>query len=184
VQTITIHCKQFLGRLRLNFDKLVTPEQELWNLFKKSEVYEFLYGEKGTVPEFCHNFLTFSAKPQVNIAISKIADKLMSIPPHHTPQAIQRSLSMPVTHNLWQRKDKIDYRALHLVHEVNKSLQQAAQEVKQKCKAVRKSVRKSAKAAVTKLTPGAFSPKPQLPASSPSSPPPSSSPSWNLWSSK
>ncbi len=83
----------------MNFDQLPSAEQELWKLFEKSEIYEFLSGEKDTVPEFCHNFLTFSAKPKVNINISKIAERRVPIPPHQVPQAIQRSFSMSVTHN-------------------------------------------------------------------------------------
>ena len=54
-----------------------------------------------------------------------------------------------------------------------------------KCKSIRKSVIKTAKAAITKLAPGAFSPKQQGPATEPHSPPQSSSSSsWNFWPSK
>jgi len=73
------------------------------------------------VPEFRNNFLTFSATPKVNIDISNLAEKLVPIPTDQIPQVIQRWLSTPVTHNLHQRKDKIDYRALHLGHKVNKT---------------------------------------------------------------
>ncbi len=128
----------------------------------------------------------FSAKPKVNIDISKIAEKLVPIPQNQAQQAIQCTLSVPypTTHNLRERKGKIDYRALHLGQEIKKDIQQAAQEVKDKCDSMRKSVRKLAKAAVTKLTPGAFSPKQHSPATTPSSLQPSSSSSWNFWPSK
>jgi hypothetical protein len=160
-----------LGRHHLNFDQLTSPEQQLWNLFEKSDIYDFLTGKEDTVPDF-ESFLTFSAMPKVNIDISKIAEILVPIPPHQTHEAIQRNVSAPssTTHNLHQRKEKINYRALHLGQEIKKDIPHAAQDVKEKCKAVRKSVQKLAKAAITKLVPGAFSPKQQTPASTPSPP--------------
>jgi hypothetical protein len=30
---------KLLGRQNLNFDQLTPPEQQLWNLFEKSEIY-------------------------------------------------------------------------------------------------------------------------------------------------
>ncbi|MFN9983033.1 MAG: hypothetical protein ACK53Y_24115, partial [bacterium] len=39
---------KLLGRQNLNFDQLTPPEQKLWNLFEKSDIYEFLTGEKDT----------------------------------------------------------------------------------------------------------------------------------------
>jgi hypothetical protein len=129
-------------------------------LVQKSDIYEFLTGQKDTVPDL-KNFLTFSATPKVNINISKIAEKLVPIPPHQVLEAIQRALSAPspTSHNLQQRKEKNGYRALHLSQEIKTDIQHTAQEAKEKCKAMRKSMRKSAKAAMTKLAPGAFSPK-------------------------
>jgi hypothetical protein len=172
---------KLLGRQRLNFEQLTTPEQNLWSLFEKSDIFEFLTGQKDTVPQF-ENFYTFGAAPKVNINIQKIAQNLHPILPtqNHTP--IQRAISDPtqVSHFLRERKAKIDYKALHLGHQI----QNAAKEVKQKCKQMKKSVRKSAKATVTKLAPGAFSPKQQTPASAPASPRPSSSSSWTFWPSK
>jgi hypothetical protein len=172
---------KLLGRQRLNFEQLTTPEQNLWSLFEKSDIFEFLTGQKDTVPQF-ENFYTFGAAPKVNINIQKIAQNLHPILPtqNHTP--IQRAISDPtqVSHFLRERKAKIDYKALHLGHQI----QNAAKEVKQKCKQMKKSVRKSAKATVTKLAPGAFSPKQQIPASAPASPRPSSSSSWTFWPSK
>jgi hypothetical protein len=177
---------KLLGRQHLNFEQLTTSEQELWTKFKTSDIYEFLTGESDTVPEFCYNWFSFSATPKVNIDTTKIAQTLTPIPIHQLPPAVQRTLSAPsgTTHNLRQRKDKIDYRALHLGQQIKSDIQHAAQEVKQKCKQMGKSVRKSAKATVTKLTPGAFSPKQQPPASAPSSPRTTSSSSWNFWPSK
>jgi hypothetical protein len=132
------------------------------------------------------NFLTFAAKPSVKINIQNIAQNLQPI---NTPQQqgpIQRTFSAPspVTHFLRERKEKINYKAIHLGQQIKHDLQQVAQEAKGKCKAMRKSVRKSAKAAVTNLAPGAFSPKQQTPASAPSSPRTTSASSWNFWPSK
>jgi hypothetical protein len=56
---------KLLGRQNLNFDQLTPPEQKLWNLFENSDIYEFLTGEKDTIPEFRHNWITCSAKPKV-----------------------------------------------------------------------------------------------------------------------
>ncbi len=172
---------KLLGRQRLSFEQLTPPEQKLWSLFEKSDIFEFLTGQKDTVPQF-ENFLTFGATPKVTIDIQRIAQNLHPILPQQDNGAIQRALSAPtqVAHFLRERKAKVDYKALHLGHQI----QQAAQEVKQKCKQMKKSVRKSAKATVTKLAPGAFSPKQQTPASAPASPRPSSSSSWTFWPSK
>ncbi len=51
---------KLLGRQRLNFEQLTPPEQELWSLFEKSDIFEFPTGQKDTVPQF-ENFLTFGA---------------------------------------------------------------------------------------------------------------------------
>ncbi len=111
---------KLLGRQHLNFEQLTTSEQNLWTKFETSDIYEFLMGESDTVPEFCHNWLTFSAKPKVNIDTTKIAQTLMRILFQQLPPALQRTLSAPypTTHNLRQRKDKIDYRALHLGQQI------------------------------------------------------------------
>jgi hypothetical protein len=176
---------KLLGRQRLIFEQLTTPEQQLWSPFENSDIYKFLTGQKDTVPEF-ENFLTFSANPSVKINIQRIVQNLHPVYPTQQQGLIQRALSAPspVTHFLRERKEKIYYKAIHLGQQIKHDLQQVAQEAKGKCKAMRKSVRKSAKAAITKLAPGAFSPKQQPPASAPSSPRTMSSSSWNFWPSK
>ena len=185
---------KLLGRQNLNFDQLTPPEQKLWNLFEKSDIYEFLTGEKDTLPEFRHNWITCSAKPKVTFDYQGFINSWTAL--NQQPQlqpTVQRALSdpSPIQHNLRERKKKINYRALHLgqefrqvSQELNSDLQQAAQHIKSKCKSMRKSVRNSAKATVTKLTPGAFSPKPTPPATAPSLPPTTSSSSWKFWPSK
>ncbi len=114
--------------------------------------------------------------------------------PQPQPQPVlQQSISepSPVHHNLRDRRNRVNYRALHLGQvicqvskELKADLQQAAQQIKSKCKTMRKTMRNSAKATVTRLAPGAFSPSPTPPATAPSSPATTSSSSWNFWSSK
>jgi hypothetical protein len=172
----------------LNFKQLTPAEPELWNRLEKSEIYDFLTGEKDTVPEYCSNWLTFSATLKVTIDTDKIAAKLMPIPQNCQLQAALRSFSASANTSpsrmLHDRKTKITYRALHLGQTIKQYIQLAAQEVKQQCKQMGISVIKSAKATVTKLAPGAFSPKQQPPASAPASPCPSSPSSCTFWPSK
>ncbi len=54
---------KLLGRQHLNFDQLTPPEQELWKLFKKSEIYEFLSGEKSK----CLNSVTIFSHSQLHL---------------------------------------------------------------------------------------------------------------------
>jgi len=101
---------------------------------------------------------------------------------YQQPAPVQRTHSAPspVQHFLRERKNKVNNRALHLGQE----LQQASHDLKEKCKSMQKSVQESAKATVTKLAPGAFSPKPAAPATTPSSPVTTLSSSWKFWLSK
>jgi hypothetical protein len=184
---------KLLGRQNLNFEQLTPPEQKLWNLFENNDIYEFLTGEKDTIPEFRHNWLTCSAKPKVTFDYQGFLDSWRAFNQQQLPQpipALQRSIFEPslVHHNLRDRRNKVNYRALHLGQEIrqvyqelNADLQQAAKQIKSKCKMMRKSMRNSAKATVTKLAPGAFSPRPTPPATAPSSPATTSS---SFWSSK
>ncbi len=48
---------KLLGRQRLNFEQLTTPEQQLWSLLEKSDIFEFLTGQTDTVPQF-ENYFT------------------------------------------------------------------------------------------------------------------------------
>jgi hypothetical protein len=93
------------------------------------------------VPEFCHNWLTFSAKPKVTVDTTAIAAKLIPVPQTCQLQATIRgySASAPASPSrmLHERKTKVDYKALHLGQTIKQDIQHAAQEVKQKCKAMR-----------------------------------------------
>jgi hypothetical protein len=171
---------KLLGRQNLSFNQLTTPEQKLWNLFEKSDIYKFLTGETDTIPEFRHNWITCSAKPKVEFDFQTFYNEWNQLSAQVNTPVQPPTPATPVQHFLRERKKKINYRALHLGHEV----QQAATELKQKCKSMRKSVRKSAKAAVTKLAPGVFSPKASTSTTAPSSPPTTSTSSWKFWSSK
>ncbi len=62
---------KLLGRQRLNFDQSTPPEQQLWSLFEKSDIFEFLTGQKDTVPQF-ENFYAFGATSKVNINIQRM----------------------------------------------------------------------------------------------------------------
>ncbi len=128
-EPLLIVANKLLGRQRLSFEQLTTSEQDLWNKFETSGIYELLTGESDTVPEFCNNWLTFSANPKVNFDTTKIAQRLTPIPFHQLPPAVQRTLSAPspTTHNLRKCKDKIDYHALHLGQQMKSNFQHAAQ---------------------------------------------------------
>jgi hypothetical protein len=63
---------KLLGRQNLNFDQLTTPEQKLWNLFEKSDIYEFLTGEKDTIPEFRYNWITCRCQTKSGVRLSNL----------------------------------------------------------------------------------------------------------------
>ncbi len=113
-----------LGRQNLNFDQLTPPEQQLWNLFGKSDIHEFLTGETDTTPEFRHNWITCSAKPRVTLDCQGFLDDWAEANQHlhQQPQPVQRAHSAPspIQHNLRGRKNKVNYRALHLSQELCK----------------------------------------------------------------
>jgi hypothetical protein len=67
---------KLLGRQNLNFDQLTPPEQKLWNLFEKSDIYKFLTGETDTTPELRHNYITCSAKAKISFDFQGFANDL------------------------------------------------------------------------------------------------------------
>jgi hypothetical protein len=69
---------KLLGRQHLSFEQLTPSEKDLRTKFETSDIYQFLTGDSNTVPEFCHYWLTFSAKPKVNIDIDKNCSKINS----------------------------------------------------------------------------------------------------------
>jgi hypothetical protein len=123
---------KLLGTQNLKFDQLTSPEQKLWNLFEKSDIYEFLTSETDTTLEFRHNWITCSAKPRGTFDCQGFLDDwaqanchLYQSPP---PVQLTQSALSQVQHFLCERKNKVNNRALHLGHE----LQQATQEIKEK----------------------------------------------------
>jgi len=73
---------KLLGRQLLNFKQLTPFEEKLWKKFGTSDIYKFLTGKRDTVPEFCSNWLTFSASPKVTIDSEKIAANLTPLTTH------------------------------------------------------------------------------------------------------
>ncbi len=114
----------------MNFDQLTSPEQQLWNLFEKIDIYKFLTGETDTTPEFRHNYITCSAKPKVTFDCQGFLNDWAqaNLNFNQPPPPVQHTQSppSPVQHFLRERKNKVNYRALHLGQE----LQQASQELK------------------------------------------------------
>ncbi len=91
---------KLLGRQNLNFDQLTTPEQKLWNLFEKSDIYEFLTGETDTTPEFCHNWITCSAKPKVEFDFQTFFNDWNQLHFQFYTQAQPSTPATPVQHFL------------------------------------------------------------------------------------
>jgi hypothetical protein len=149
----------------------------LWSKFDKSEVYKLITGEKDTLPEFQYNWiepchLAAHLSPELLRTLQDLQPPLdqnkVQAPPHQAPPVQQLAPAVPKQapvnpqppapapepppgpsgsqvnanpHSLRDRK-KIDYKELHTG-------------VKQRCR----KLRRQAKAAVTRLAPGAFSPK-------------------------
>jgi len=160
-----------------NFYQLSEEEQNLWTKFDKSEVYKFITGEKDTLPEFQYNWiepcqLAAHLSPELLRTLQDLLppldqNKVPAPPPpapavqQHIPAAPQQAPAHPPPpapapeplpgpsgsqvnanpHCLRDRK-KIYYKELHTG-------------VKQRCR----KLHRQAKAAVTKLAPGVFSPK-------------------------
>jgi hypothetical protein len=96
---------KLLGRQNLNFEQLTTPEQKLWQLFEKSDIYEFVTSEKDTIPEFRHDYVGFAPQPCINFNTQAFFQNLQPGNPNQvaSPPTIQRahSAQLPATsHNL------------------------------------------------------------------------------------
>jgi hypothetical protein len=97
---------KLLGRQNLNFDQLTAPEQKLWNLFEKSDIYKFLTGETDTTPEFCHNWITCSAKPKVEFDFQTFFNDWNQLNFQINTPAQPPTPATPVQHFLRERKKK------------------------------------------------------------------------------
>jgi len=162
-------------------EDLSEEDQNLWKQFDNSEIYEFITGEKDTLPEFQFNWIepcqlavhlppgallatpqdlqAPPAQPEPQAPLPPVL--LPAPPPQPAPLAPQggdrQDLQQPVQdqqpvagpsgqqsqgqHDLRPRQD-INYKELHTG-------------IKQRCR----KLRCQAKAVVTKLAPGSFSPK-------------------------
>ena len=174
---LTSIASKLLSSEQFNFYNLSKEEQELWRQFDKREVYQFITGEEDTLPEFQYNWiepcqLAVHLHPDLQRTLQDLQppqdqNKAPAHPPPAPPaqQALQvvapqapAAPPLPIQdpqplpgpsalqtnsnpHDLRNRK-KIDYKELHTG-------------VKQRCH----KLRRQAKAVVTKLAPGSFSPK-------------------------
>jgi hypothetical protein len=181
---LTSIASKLLSCQDFNFYHLSEEEQNLWSKFDKSEIYKFITGEKDTLPEFQYNWIEpcqlaahlspellrtlHDLKPPVDqnkvpappppappvqqhIQAAPQHAPVHPPPPAPAPQPLPGPSGLQVNanpHCLRDRK-KIDYKELHTG-------------VKQRCP----KLRRKAKAAITRLAPGAFSPKNSLPGQS------------------
>jgi hypothetical protein len=59
---------------------LTSTEQQLWNSFEKADIYEFLTGEKDTIPEFQFNWISPEA-PSLRVVPGASATAAAQLPP-------------------------------------------------------------------------------------------------------
>ena len=64
---------------------LTSAEQQLWNSFEKADIYEFLTGEKDTIPEFQFNWVS-PESPSLRVVPGASATAAAQLPP---PVAVQ-----------------------------------------------------------------------------------------------
>jgi hypothetical protein len=77
---------------------LSEEEQQLWNLFEKADIYEFLTGEKAPIPEFQFNWISPEAPAicQVHSAIPAQPVAPLAAPPVAPPVLVQPAAPPPV----------------------------------------------------------------------------------------
>jgi hypothetical protein len=168
-QSLLSVASKLLTNQHLTLDQLSKEEQELWNSYDNNDIYEFLTGEKYTLPEFQFDWIVTDPKlrlpndwkdlippqpqpkpPQVQ---TPPAQQLPPLPPAQipdlippesppSPQVSQAPLAVPQCDRVLRNKPPVDYKELHMG-------------IKRKCK----TLRRKATAVITKLAPGAFSSK-------------------------
>jgi hypothetical protein len=183
---LTSIASKLLSSEHSRLEDLSEEEQILWNSFDNGEIYEFITGEPDTLPEFQYNWIEpcqlaihfpkeiycfpnqrFQLPPDPNKAPVQIAappvappvapqlppaqflHQNQGVPPVDQPQVHQPE-QQPVAgpsqlthkHDLRPRPE-LNYKELHTG-------------IKQRCR----KLRRQAKAVVTQLAPGSFSPKP------------------------
>ncbi len=171
---LTSIASKLLGSEDFHFSHLSKEEQHLWQQFDKAEIYQFITGEEDTLPEFQYNWIepcqlavhlpqdlqnflrdllpqapvqpppAPAAVPAQQIAQQIVQPAQIAPPPQ--PQPVPGPSGSQTQANQQQHllrpKKPIDYKELHTG-------------VKTRCRRLRR----QAKAVVTKLAPGAFSPK-------------------------
>jgi hypothetical protein len=175
---LTSIASKLLSSEHYHFSHLSEEEQHLWRQFDKEEIYQFITGEEDMLPEFQYNWiepcqLAVHLSPELqrffqNLQVPQNQQKApVQLPPAPpvppAPQAQQAAPPAPIAppppdqdhhqvpgpsglqtsanqHDLRPKK-AVDYKELHTG-------------VKQRCR----KLRRQAKAVVTELAPGAFSP--------------------------
>jgi hypothetical protein len=174
---LTSIASKLVSSEHFHFCHLSEEEQHLWRQFDNEEVYKFITGEEDTLPEFQYDWIEpcqlavhlpqdlqrFLLDLQHPVDQNKLPAQLPSAPAAQQPppaaapparvnQPLPAQDQQPVPgpsglqtsthlHDL-RNKKKVDYKELHTG-------------VKSRCR----KLRRQAKAVVTKLAPGAFSPK-------------------------
>jgi hypothetical protein len=168
---------------------LSQAEQQLWNSFEKADIYEFLTGEKDCIPEFQFNWFSPEApairqvfpQPQPPPAVPLPAAQQVppvpapAIPPDALP--LQHQARVPAQYPAPVHQEvhlaeapqpqvpqgqKVINSGRVLRDKVPINYQELHTGVKKKCR----SLQRKAKAVVTKLAPGSFSPKAEGPSTS------------------
>jgi hypothetical protein len=148
---------------QVTLDQLSSEEQHLWNSYNNADIYEFLTGEKETIPEFQFDWIT--PEPEFQLS-GNLQDFIIPPPDDKQPQqpelipvqqaqltqfqqAQPQQPPVPPTppallgsDRVLRNKIPVDYKELHTG-------------IKRKCK----SLRRKAQAVVTKLALWAFSPR-------------------------
>jgi hypothetical protein len=146
---------KLLSSEQVTLDQRSPEEQHLWNSLDNVDIYEFLTGEKDTIPEFQFDWI--SPEPTIcwpanfkELVIPQPQDKPIRPLPPVQVQPKQPPLVLvlptpplvPTSDHVLQNGQPIDYRELHTG-------------IKKKLKSLGRKVQ----AVVTKLAPGAFSPR-------------------------
>jgi hypothetical protein len=61
-QSLLSVASKLLSSEHLTLDQLSKEEQDLWNSYENTDIYEFLTGEKDTLPEFRFDWITTDPK--------------------------------------------------------------------------------------------------------------------------
>jgi hypothetical protein len=173
---LTSIASKLLSSEHTKLEDLSVEEQHLWNLFDNSDIYKFITGEPDTLTEFQFNYIEpcqLAAHLPPGTVLGEAAPQAQPPPPAEPPISAQPPTPAPLpaqaqpqapvlpippaapplpgpsgaqlpphSHDLRPRQP-LDYKELN-------------SGIKQRCR----KLRCQAKAVMTKLSPGAFSPKP------------------------